>query len=79
MPTREENLNRIQVIFDELKEKPKGIKIGCEIIVDPEKFFNAHMKTVRNVGKDIGQPYYDRMVKWITEVIKLQKQKNESK
>ena len=77
MPTREENLIRMQELYDSLEVKPKGIKIGCETVIEPEKFWKAHMSVVKNIGKEVAQPYYDRMVKWMRIVIERQKE-NES-
>ena len=75
MASKGENLDKMQKMFDEMEHKPKNINLQGGVVTDPDKFWKAHMGTVRNNTKKVSEcPYYWRLVKWMELAIKINNQ-----
>lgn len=60
-------LEELESFFDNYYERNKAEEInlsGCEVIVDPIKFYKTHINYLRNnKGNKMFLPYYERLEK----------------
>ncbi len=50
--------------FANWKPELKEVRIGCEIIRDPELFISSHLEMIKKYPDRIGYPYLLRLLKY---------------
>lgn len=62
MTIPQDNIAKMEAFFKD-RELPTTFRLSSyELILDPKRFVDSHIKTVKAMnGKDVVKPYYDRL------------------